>query len=161
MVEKHERLQQMVERDLDARSTGFIFGIAGLFVVLTASVIQGVTVTTMAMAFLVTQLPTLYQSWQRMKLLSTFNKDPQYQQLVSREFTIVLTMFGSLASFTFISRFFTDSVLELVGFSLIWFIPLVIWYISVQRELAQVDPEHVSHRELRRACRDALREQTD
>lgn len=92
-MNKQERLLKMVEQDLDARGLSTLFGIIGLFLFLVVSVINGVTVTTVALSFLVTQLPMLYQAWRRMKLLRTFNEDEKYQRLVRREFHIIVAMF--------------------------------------------------------------------
>ena len=154
MVNKQERLPQMVEQDLDARGISAIFGIIGLFLFLVVSVIKGVTVTTVAFSFLVTQLPMLYQAWRRMKLLRRFNEDREYQRLVRREFLIIVAMFGSLGVFTFLTWFVLDSKLEIIGISLIAFIPLLIWYISMEHKLREADSEHVTNRELRRAHRE-------
>lgn len=93
----------MVEQDLDSRGVSVIFGIIGLFLFLVVSVINGVTVTTGAFSFLVTQLLMLYQAWRRMKLLRTFNEEEEYQRLVRREFLILVAMFGSLGVFTFLT----------------------------------------------------------
>lgn len=153
-MDKQERIPRMVEQDLDARGISAIFGIIGLFLFLVVSVIKGVTVTTVAFSFLVTQLPMLYQAWRRMKLLRTFNEDEEYQRLVRREFLIVVTMFASLGIFTFLTWFVLDSTQELLGIALIGVIPLLIWYIPMDRKLREADPEHVTNRELRRAHRE-------
>ncbi|WP_214786106.1 hypothetical protein [Exiguobacterium sp. s183] len=150
---KQERLPKMVEHDLDARGVSAIFGISGLFLFLVVSVIQGVTVTTVAFSFLVTQLPMLYQAWRRMKLLRTFNEDEEYRRLVRREFLIIVTMFVSLGVFTFLTKFVLDSMQELLGVALIGVIPLLILYIPMDRKLREADPEHVTNRELRQAHR--------
>ncbi|WP_214775907.1 hypothetical protein [Exiguobacterium sp. s37] len=152
-MNKQERLLKMVEQDLDARGISTLFGIIGLFLFLVVSVIKGVTVTTVAFAFLVTQLPMLYQAWRRMKLLRTFNEDEEYKRLVRREFQIIVAMFGSLGVFTFLTWFVLDSMQELLGVALIGIIPLLILYVSMDRKLRQADPEHVTNRELRQAHR--------
>ncbi|WP_215144493.1 hypothetical protein [Exiguobacterium qingdaonense] len=153
-MDKQERLPQMVEHDLDARGVSAIFGIMGLSLFLVISVIKGVTVTTVAFSFLVTQLPMLYQAWRRMKLLRTFNKDEEYQRLVRREFRIIVAMFGSLGVFTFLTWLVLDSMQELLGVVLVGVIPLLIWYMMMDRKLREVDPEHVTNRELRHARRE-------
>ena len=153
-MDKQERIPRMVEQDLDARGISTLFGIIGLFLFLVVSVIKGVTVTTVALSFLVTQLPMLYQAWRRMKLLRTFNEDEEYQRLVRREFLIIVAMFGSLGVFTFLTWFVLDSMQELLVVALIGVIPLLIWYIPMDRKLREADPEHVTNRELRRAHRE-------
>lgn len=153
-MDKQERIPRMVEQDLDARGISTIFGIIGLFLFLVVSVIKGVTVTTVAFSFLVTQLPMLYQAWRRMKLLRTFNEDEGYQRLVRREFLIIVAMFASLGVFTFLTWFVLDSMQELLGVALIGIIPLLILYVSMDGKLREVDPEHVTNRELRRAHRE-------
>ncbi|WP_214814717.1 MULTISPECIES: hypothetical protein [unclassified Exiguobacterium] len=153
-MDKQERIPRMVEQDLDARGISAIFGIIGLFLFLVVSVIKGVTVTTVAFSFLVTQLPMLYQAWRRMKLLRTFNEDEEYQHLVRQEFLIIVTMFVSLGVFTFLTWFVLDSMQELLVVALIGVIPLLIWYIPMDRKLREADPEHVTNRELRRAHRE-------
>ena len=153
-MDKQERLPKMVEQDLDARGISAIFGIIGLVLLLVVSVIKGVTVTTVAFSFLVTQLPMLYQAWRRMELLRTFNEDEEYQRLVRREFQIIVAMFGSLGVFTFLTWFVLDSMQELLGVALIGIIPLLILYVSMDRKLREADPEHVTNRELRRAHRE-------
>ncbi|WP_031424571.1 hypothetical protein [Exiguobacterium sp. NG55] len=152
-MNKQERLPKMVEQDLDARGISTLFGIIGLFLLLVVSVIKGVTVTTVALSFLVAQLPMLYQAWRRMKLLRTFNEDEEYQRLVRREFLIIVAMFGSLGVFTFLTWFMLDSMQELLGVALIGIIPLLILYIPMDRKLREADPEHVTNRELRQAHR--------
>ena len=152
-MNKQERLLKMVEQDLDARGFSTLFGIIGLFLFLVVSVINGVTVTTVAFSFLVTQLPMLYQAWRRMKLLRTFNEDEEYQRLVHREFLIIVVMFGSIGVFTFLTWFVLDSMQELLGVVLIGIIPLLISYVSMDRKLREADPEHVTNRELRQAHR--------
>ena len=152
-MNKQERLLKMVEQDLDARGISTLFGIIGLFLFLVVSVIKGVTVTTVAFAFLVTQLPMLYQAWRRMKLLRTFNEDEEYQCLVRREFQIIVAMFVSLGVFTFLTWFVLDSMQELLGVVLIGIIPLLILYVSMDRKLREADPEHVTNRELQQAHR--------
>lgn len=153
-MNKQERLPKMVEQDLDARGFSTLFGIIGLFLFLVVSVINGVTVTTVAFSFLVTQLPMLYQAWRRMKLLRTFNEDEEYQRLVHREFLIIVIMFGSIGVFTFLTWFVLDSMQELLGVVLIGIILLLILYVSMDRKLCEADPEHVTNRELRRAHRE-------
>ena len=153
MIDKQERIPRMVEQDLDARGVSAIFGIIGLFLFLVVSVIKGVTVTTVAFSFLVTQLPMLYQAWRRMKLLRTFNEDEEYQRLVRREFQIIVAMFMSLGLFTFLTWFVFDSMQGLLGVALIGIIPLLFLYVSMDRKLREVDPEHVTNRELRQAHR--------
>ena len=153
-MNKQERLPKMVEQDLDARGISTLFGIIGLFLFLIVSVIKGVTVTTVAFSFLVTQLPLLYQAWRRMKLLRTFNEDEGYKRLVRREFQIIVAMFGSLGVFTFLTWFVLDSMQELLGVALIGIIPLLILYVSMDRKLREADLEHVTNRELRRAHRE-------
>ncbi|WP_313532684.1 hypothetical protein [Exiguobacterium profundum] len=152
-MNKQERLLKMVEQDLDARGISTLFGIIGLFLFLVVSVMKGVTVTTVAFAFLVTQLPMLYQAWRRMKLLRTFNEDEEYQRLVRREFLIIVAMFMSLGVFTFLTWFMLDSMQGLLGVALIGIIPLLILYVSMDRKLREADPEHVTNRELRQAHR--------
>ncbi|MDA5561747.1 hypothetical protein PJK55_13485 [Exiguobacterium sp. MMG028] len=153
MIDKQERIPRMVEQDLDARGISAIFGVSGLFLLLVVSVIKGITVTTVAFSFLVTQLPMLYQAWRRMNLLRTFNEDEEYQRLVRREFLIVVAMFGSLGVFTFLTKFVLDSMQELLGVALIGVIPLLILYVPMDRKLREADPEHVTNRELRQAHR--------
>ncbi|WP_455330832.1 hypothetical protein [Exiguobacterium profundum] len=153
-MNKQERLPKMVKQDLDSRGVSAIFGIIGLFLLLVVSVIRGITVTTVAFSFLVTQLPMLYQAWRRMELLRTFNEDEEYQRLVRREFQIIVAMFGSLGVFTFLTWFVLDSMQELLGVALIGIIPLLILYVSMDRKLREADPEHVTNRELRRAHRE-------
>ncbi|MCM3281126.1 hypothetical protein M3591_11435 [Exiguobacterium sp. MER 193] len=152
-MNKQERLPKMVKQDLDSRGVSAIFGIIGLFLLLVVSVIRGITVTTVAFSFLVTQLPMLYQAWRRMELLRTFNEDEEYQRLVRREFQIIVAMFGSLVVFTFLTKFVFDSMQELLGVALIGVIPLLILYIPMDRKLREADPEHVTNRELRQAHR--------
>ncbi|WP_214779984.1 hypothetical protein [Exiguobacterium sp. s22] len=152
-MDKQERLPKMVEQDFDARGISAIFGIIGLFLFLVVSVINGVTVTTVALSFLVTQLPSLYQAWRRMKLLRTFNEDEEYQRLVRREFQIIVAMFVSLGVFTFLAKFVFDSMQELLGVALIGIIPLLILYVPMDRKLREADPNHVTNRELRQAHR--------
>ncbi|QPI67343.1 hypothetical protein IR194_13000 [Exiguobacterium sp. PBE] len=152
-MNKQERLPKMVEQDLDTRGISTLFGIIGLFLFLVVSVINGVTVTTVAFSFLVTQLPMLYQAWRRMKLLRTFNEDEEYQHLVRREFQIIVAMFVSLGVFTFLTWFVFDSMQELLGVVLIGIIPPLILYVSMDRKLREADPEHVTNRELRQAHR--------
>ncbi|VXC01107.1 conserved membrane hypothetical protein [Exiguobacterium sp. 8H] len=152
-MNKQERLPKMVEQDLDTRGISTLFGIIGLFLFLVVSVINGVTVTTVAFSFLVTQLPMLYQAWRRMKLLRTFNEDEEYQRLVRREFQIIVAMFVSLGVFTFLTWFVFDSMQELLGVALIGIIPLLILYVPMDRKLREADPEHVTNRELRQAHR--------
>ena len=152
-MNKQERIPKMVEQDLDARGISTLFGIIGLFLFLVISVINGVTVTTVALSFLVTQLPMLYQAWRRMKLLRTFNEDEEYKRLARREFQIVVAMFGLLGVFTFLTWFVLDSMQELLGVALIGIIPLLILYVSMDRKLREADPEHVTNRELRQAHR--------
>lgn len=152
-MNKQERLPKMVKQDLDSRGVSAIFGIIGLFLLLVVSVIRGITVTTVAFSFLVTQLPMLYQAWRRMELLRTFNEDEEYQRLVRREFQIIVAMFGSLGVFTFLTWFVLDSMQELLGVALIGIIPLLILYVSMDRKLREADPEHVTNRELRQAHR--------
>lgn len=153
-MNKQECLPKMVEQDLDARGFSTLFGIIGLFLFLVVSVINGVTVTTVAFSFLVTQLPMLYQAWRRMKLLRTFNEDEEYQRLVRQEFLIIVVMFGLIGVFTFLTWFVLDSMQELLGVVLIGIIPLLILYLSMDRKLREADPEHVTNRELRRAHRE-------
>ncbi|MCT4786387.1 hypothetical protein ACFQO8_13630 [Exiguobacterium aestuarii] len=153
-MDKQERIPKMVEHDLDGRGVGAVFGIIGLFFFLVVSVIKGVTVTTVAFSFLVTQLPMLYQAWRRLKLLRTFNEDEEYQRLVRREFLIVVAMFASLGIFTFLTWFVLDSMQELLGIALIGVIPFLIWYMTMDRKLREADPEHVTNRELRSARRE-------
>lgn len=153
-MNKQERLPKMVKQDLDSRGVSAILGIIGLFLLLVVSVIRGITVTTVAFSFLVTQLPMLYQAWRRMELLRTFNEDEEYQRLVRREFQIIVAMFGSLGVFTFLTWFVLDSMQELLGVALIGIIPLLILYVSMDRKLREADPEHVTNRELRRAHRE-------
>jgi len=152
-MNKQQRLPKMVEQDLDARGISTLFGIIGLFLFLVVSVINGVTVTTVAFSFLVTQLPMLYQAWRRMKLLRTFNEDEEYQRLVRREFQIIVAMFMSLGVFTFLTWFVLDSMQELLGVALICIIPLLILYVPMDRKLREADPEHVTNRELQQAHR--------
>lgn len=152
-MNKQERLPKMVEQDLDARGFSTLFGIIGLFLFLVISVINGVTVTTVALSFLVTQLPMLYQAWRRMKLLRTFNEDEEYKRLARREFQIIVAMFVLLGVFTFLTWFVLDSMQELLGVALIGIIPLLILYVSMDRKLREADPEHVTNRELRQAHR--------
>ncbi|WP_214818734.1 hypothetical protein [Exiguobacterium sp. s131] len=152
-MNKQERLLKMVEQDLDARGISTLFGTIGLFLLLVVSVIRGITVTTVAFSFLVTQLPMLYQAWRRMELLRTFNEDEEYQRLVRREFQILVAMFGSLGVFTFLTWFVLDSMQELLGVALIVIITLLILYVPMDRKLREADPEHVTNRELRQAHR--------
>ena len=152
-MNKQERLPKMVEQDLDARGISTLFGIIGLFLFLVVSVINGVTVTTVAFSFLVTQLPMLYQAWRRMKLLRTFNEDEEYQRLVRREFQIIVAMFVSLGVFIFLTWFVFDSMQELLGVALIGITPLLILYVPMDQKLREADPEHVTNRELRQAHR--------
>lgn len=152
-MNKQERLLKMVEQDLDAQGISTLFGIIGLFLFLVVSVINGITVTTVALSFLVTQLPLLYQAWRRMKLLRTFNEDEEYQRLVRREFLIIVAMFVSLGVFTFLTWFVLDSMQELLGVVLIGIIPLLILYVSMDCKLREADPEHVTNRELQQAHR--------
>ena len=152
-MNKQERIPKMVEQDLDARGISTLFGIIGLFLFLVISVINGVTVTTVALSFLVTQLPMLYQAWRRMKLLRTFNEDEEYKRLARREFQIIVAMFVLLGVFTFLTWFVLDSMQELLGVALIGIIPLLILYVSMDRKLREADPEHVRNRELRQAHR--------
>ncbi|WP_214685704.1 hypothetical protein [Exiguobacterium sp. s155] len=152
-MNKQERLPKMVKQDLDSRGVSAIFGIIGLFLLLVVSVIRGITVTTVAFSFLVTQLPMLYQAWRRMELLRTFNEDEEYQRLVRREFQILVAMFGSLGVFTFLTWFVFDSMQELLGVALIGIITLLILYVPMDRKLREADPEHVTNRELRQAHR--------
>ena len=152
-MNKQERIPKMVEQDLDARGISTLFGIIGLFLFLVISVINGVTVTTVALSFLVTQLPMLYQAWRRMKLLRTFNEDEEYKRLARREFQIIVAMFVLLGVFTFLTWFVLDSMQELLGVALIGIIPLLILYVSMDRKLREADPEHVTNRELRQAHR--------
>ena len=152
-MNKQERLPKMVKQDLDSRGVSAIFGIIGLFLLLVVSVIRGITVTTVAFSFLVTQLPMLYQAWRRMKLLRTFNEDEEYKRLARREFQIIVAMFVLLGVFTFLTWFVLDSMQELLGVALIGIIPLLILYVSMDRKLREADPEHVTNRELRQAHR--------
>lgn len=152
-MNKQERLPKMVKQDLDSRGVSTLFGIIGLFLLLVVSVIRGITVTTIAFSFLVTQLPMLYQAWRRMKLLRTFNEDEEYQRLVRREFQIIVAMFMSLGVFTFLTWFMLDSMQRLLGVALIGIIPFLILYVPMDRKLREADPEHVTNRELRQAHR--------
>lgn len=152
-MNKQERLLKMVKQDLDSRGVSAIFGIIGLFLLLVVSVIRGITVTTVAFSFLVTQLPMLYQAWRRMELLRTFNEDEEYQRLVRREFQIIVAMFVSLGVFIFLTWFVFDSMQELLGVALIGITPLLILYVPMDQKLREADPEHVTNRELRQAHR--------
>lgn len=155
MVNKHERLKQMVENDRTVNRTALlltfvILGIAFYFIFT-----QEITVATFAVIIMATQLPSLYRAWYRMKLLLTFNEEARYQKLVRLEFGIVLANVVLLGIFIAIAWTIEGSLVVFATMLLALFIPFIFLSVWVNRKIELVDPEHVTNHELRTAHRDA------
>ena len=73
MVNKHERLKQMVENDRKVNRTALLLTFAILGIAFYFIFTQEISLLTFAVIIMATQLPSLYRAWHRMKLLLTFN----------------------------------------------------------------------------------------
>lgn len=155
MIEKKERLKQMVENDRHVNKTALlltfmILGIAFYFIFT-----QEISVVTFAVIIMATQLPSLYRTWHRMKLLITFNDEARYQKFVRLEFGIVLANVILLGVFIAIAWSIEGSLIVFAVMLLALFIPFIFLSVWVNRKLELIDSNHVTNHELRMAHREA------
>ncbi len=157
MVEKEQRVKQMVENDRNVNKTALlltfmILGIAFYFIFT-----QEISLATFAVIIMATQLPSLYRAWHRMKLLLTFNDEARYQKFVRLEFGIVLANVVLLGLFIAIAWSIEGSLVVFAVMLLALFIPFIFLSVWVNRKLELIDPNHVNNHELRRAHREATK----
>ncbi|TCI25411.1 hypothetical protein EVJ32_10650 [Exiguobacterium sp. SH5S4] len=155
MVNKNERLKQMVENDRNVNRTALLLTFAILGIAFYFIFTQDIKVATFAVIIMATQLPSLYRAWHRMNLLLTFNDEARYQKFVRLEFGIVLANVILLGIFIAIAWSIEGSLLVFAGMLLALFIPFIFLSVWVNRKLELIDPEHVTNHELRTAHRDA------
>lgn len=157
MVEKEQRVKQMVENDRNANKTALlltfmILGIAFYFIFT-----QEISLVTFAVIIMATQLPSLYRAWHRMKLLLTFNDEGRYQKFVRLEFGIVLANVVLLGLFIAIAWSIEGSLVVFAVMLLALFIPFIFLSVWVNRKLELIDSNHVNNHELRMAHREATK----
>jgi len=157
MVEKEQRVKQMVENDRDVNKTALlltfmILGIAFYFIFT-----QEISLVTFAVIIMATQLPSLYRAWHRMKLLLTFNDEGRYQKFVRLEFGIVLANVVLLGLFIAIAWSIEGSLVVFAVMLLALFIPFIFLSVWVNRKLELIDSNHVNNHELRMAHREATK----
>ncbi|STO09238.1 MULTISPECIES: hypothetical protein [Exiguobacterium] len=157
MVEKEQRVKQMVENDRNVNKTALlltfmILGIAFYFIFT-----QEISLVTFAVIIMATQLPSLYRAWHRMKLLLTFNDEGRYQKFVRLEFGIVLANVVLLGLFIAIAWSIEGSLVVFAVMLLALFIPFIFLSVWVNRKLELIDPNHVNNHELRMAHREATK----
>ncbi|MCT4796588.1 hypothetical protein [Exiguobacterium alkaliphilum] len=157
MVEKEQRVKQMVENDRNVNKTALlltfmILGIAFYFIFT-----QEISLATFAVIIMATQLPSLYRAWHRMKLLLTFNDEARYQKFVRLEFGIVLANVVLLGLFIAIAWSIEGSLVVFAVMLLALFIPFIFLSVWVNRKLELIDPNHVNNHELRMAHREAAK----
>lgn len=158
MVNKNERLKQMVENDRKVNRTALLLTFAILGIAFYFIFTQDITLTTFAIIIMATQLPSLYRAWHRMKLLLTFNDDARYQKFVRLEFGIVLANVILLGVFIAIAWAIEGSLVIFAIMLLALFIPFIFLSVWVNRKIELIDPEHVTNHELRTAHRDASKD---
>lgn len=157
MVEKEQRVKQMVENDRNVNKTALlltfmILGIAFYFIFT-----QEISLVTFAVIIMATQLPSLYRAWHRMKLLLTFNDEARYQKFVRLEFGIVLANVVLLGLFIAIAWSIEGSLVVFAVMLLALFIPFIFLSVWVNRKLELIDSNHVNNHELRMAHREATK----
>lgn len=157
MVEKEQRVKQMVENDRNVNKTALlltfmILGIAFYFIFT-----QEISLATFAVIIMATQLPSLYRAWHRMKLLLTFNDEARYQKFVRLEFGIVLANVVLLGLFIAIAWSIEGSLVVFAVMLLALFIPFIFLSVWVNRKLELIDSNHVNNHELRMAHREATK----
>lgn len=157
MVEKEQRVKQMVENDRNVNKTALlltfmILGIAFYFIFT-----QEISLVTFAVIIMATQLPSLYRAWHRMKLLLTFNDEGRYQKFVRLEFGIVLANVVLLGLFIAIAWSIEGSLVVFAVMLLALFIPFIFLSVWVNRKLELIDSNHVNNHELRMAHREATK----
>ncbi|TCI42900.1 hypothetical protein EVJ27_11690 [Exiguobacterium sp. SH3S2] len=146
MVDHNIRLERMIENDRKRQKQTWypMLGFLALFIVY----FWVTDVLLLLPIILAGQLPALYKGWHRMKLLLTFNEDARYQQKVRSEFGLAVgnlvfllllvasTMLGWITLLTF-------AVVIIVGL-----ITFLAFRFRIDRELKEIDPNHVTGTEL-------------
>lgn len=159
MVNKNERLKQMVENDRKVNRTALLLTFAILGIAFYFIFTQDITLATFAIIIMATQLPSIYRAWHRMKLLLTFNDDARYQKFVRLEFGIVLANVILLGVFIAIAWAIEGSLVIFAIMLISLFIPFIFLSVWVNRKIELIDPEHVTNHELRTAHRDEAKRQ--
>ncbi|TCI25410.1 hypothetical protein EVJ32_10645 [Exiguobacterium sp. SH5S4] len=146
MVDHNIRLERMIENDRKRQKQTWypMLGFLALFIVY----FWVTDVLLLLPIILAGQLPALYKGWHRMKLLLTFNEEARYQQKVRSEFGLAVgnlvfllllvasTMLGWITLLTF-------AVVIIVGL-----ITFLAFRFRIDRELKEIDPNHVTGTEL-------------
>ena len=146
MVDHEVRLEQMLKDD-EKRKKQLTLPLIGA-IVLTFFYIWTTNVFLLYAMIFFGQFPALYKSWQRKKLLLSFNEDKRYQQLVRSEFLLGLT------SPLLVLILITSAELEwisLFNFVIIAFIGIIVLLIlsfPIDRKLKEIDSLHVTGVEL-------------
>lgn len=155
MVNKQERLTQMVENERKVNRTALLLTFAILGIAFYFIFTQEITLATFAIIIMATQLPSLYRAWHRMNLLLTFNDETRYQKFVRLEFGIVLANVILLGVFIAIAWAIEGSLVVFAIMLIALFLPFIFLSVWVNRKIELIDPEHVTNHELRTAHRDA------
>lgn len=146
MVDHNVRLEQMLENEQKRQKQTWypMLGFLALFIVyfLVTDVLLLLPI------ILAGQIPVLYKGWHRMKLLLTFNEDPRYQQKVRSEFGLAV---GNLVFLLLVVASTMLGWITLLTFSIVIIVGLITFLalrFRIDRELKEMDSEHVTATEL-------------
>ena len=159
MIQKNERLKQMVENERKVNRTALLLTFAILGIAFYFIFTQEISLLTFAVIIMATQLPSLYRAWHRMKLLITFNDEARYQKFVRIEFGIVLANIILLGILIAIAWAIEGSLVVFAIMLIALFLPFIFFSVWVNRKIELIDPEHVTNHELRTAHRDEAKRQ--
>ncbi|WP_396129182.1 hypothetical protein [Exiguobacterium mexicanum] len=146
MVDHNVRLEQMLENEQKRQKQTWypMLGFLALFIVY----FWVTDVLLLLPIILAGQIPVLYKGWHRMKLLLTFNEDPRYQQKVRSEFGLAV---GNLVFLLLVVASTMLGWITLLTFSIVIIVGLITFLalrFRIDRELKEMDSEHVTATEL-------------
>lgn len=146
MVDHNTRLERMMENDRKRQKQMLYptIGIIALFIIY----FWATDVLLLLPIILVGQLPVLYKGWHRMKLLLTFNEDASYRQKVRSEFGLAV---GNLVFLLLVVASTMLGWITLLTFSIVIIVGLITFLtlrFRIDRELKDIDPNHVTATEL-------------
>lgn len=146
MVDHNVRLEQMLENEQKRQKQTWypMLGFLALFIVY----FWVTDVLLLLPIILAGQTPVLYKGWHRMKLLLTFNEDPRYQQKVRSEFGLAV---GNLVFLLLVVASTMLGWITLLTFSIVIIVGLITFLalrFRIDRELKEMDSEHVTATEL-------------
>lgn len=146
MVDHDVRLERMLENDQKRQKQTWypMLGFLALFIVY----FWVTDVLLLLPIILAGQLPVLYRGWHRMKLLLTFNEDASYRQKVRSEFGLAV---GNLVFLLLVVASTMLGWITLLTFSIVIIVGLITFLtlrFRIDRELKDIDPNHVTATEL-------------